>query len=149
METLNLPPYPLKLKEEGGKKYIFDSIRKKYLVLTPEEWVRQNFIHYLIQEKQYPSTLISIEKGLQLNELQKRADVLIYSKTGKPLLLIECKAANVKITQETFEQIARYNKVFQVPYLIVTNGLKHYCCLINFEENSSSFLEGVPAYSEL
>lgn len=149
MEKLNLPQYPIKLKKEGDKQYIFDTIRKKYLVLTPEEWVRQNFINYLIKEKEYPSTLISIEKGLKLNELQKRADALIYGKDGNPLLLIEFKAAKVKITQETFEQVARYNKVFKVPYLVVTNGMNHYCSKIDFKENSFQFLEDIPSYKEL
>jgi hypothetical protein len=149
MEQLNLPTYSIKLKEEGGGQLIFDSIRRKYLVLTPEEWVRQNFIQYLIQEKDYPQSLIVIEKGLKLNELQKRADVLIYDKFGNPLLLIECKAAKVKINQETFEQIARYNQVFKVPYLIVTNGLNHYCCKVDFDKNNFEFLKEIPSYQEL
>jgi hypothetical protein len=148
MEELNLPQYPIKLKEEGGVKYIFDAIRKKYLVLQPEEWVRQNFIQFLIHEKKYPASLIEIEKGLKLNELQKRVDVLIH-KDSKPIVLIECKASNVKINQEVFEQIARYNNVFKVPYLLVTNGLEHYCAKIDFETSSFEFLEEIPDYSEL
>ena len=148
MEKLNLPQYPIKTKEEGGKQYIFDTIRKKYLVLTPEEWVRQNFIQYLIQEKKYPATLIEIEKGLRLNELQKRVDGLVY-KDSKPFVLIEFKAPKVKITQEVFEQIGRYNSIFKVPYLIVSNGIEHYCAKINFEENSFEFLDGAPAYNLL
>ena len=139
MQELNLPKYPIKIKEEKGERYIFDTIRKKYLKLQPEEWVRQNFIQYLIQEKSYPASLIEIEKGLKVNTLQKRADVVINSPLGKPLVLIECKAPKVKITQETFEQVARYNTVFKVPYLIVTNGLTHYCCAINFKNNSFDF----------
>ena len=149
MNKLNLPTYSIKLKEEEGKKFIFDDIRKKYLVLTPEEWVRQNFIQYLLQEKAYPKTLISIEKGLKLNQLSKRADALIYNRAGHPLLLIEFKASNVKINQDTFEQIARYNQVFKVPYLIVTNGMIHYCCKIDFKENNFQFLEEIPAYKDL
>ncbi len=149
MQQLNLPQHAIKLKEEGGKQYIFDTVRKKYLVLTPEEWVRQNFIQYLIQEKKYPASLITIEKGLKLNDLQKRADILIYDKNGKPILLIECKSAKVKINQEVFEQIARYNKVFKVPYLIVTNGLNHYCSKINFKKNSFEFLKEIPNYEAL
>lgn len=148
MQELNLPQYPIKFKEEGGTKYIFDAIRKKYLVLLPEEWVRQNFIQFLIHEKNYPASLIEIEKGLKLNELQKRADVLIH-KEAKPIALIECKAPKVKINQEVFEQIARYNMVFKVPYLIVTNGLDHYCAKIDFEENSFEFLEDIPNYSSI
>jgi len=148
MEALNLPQYSIKIKEEGGTTYIFDSIRKKYLVLQPEEWVRQNFIQFLIHEKNYPNSLIEIEKGLKLNELQKRADIVIH-KDAKPMVLIECKAPNVKINQEVFEQIARYNTSFRVPYLIVTNGMSHYCAKINFEENSFEFLKDVPYYGKL
>ena len=148
MQELNLPQYPIKLKEEERTKYIFDAIRKKYLVLQPEEWVRQNFIQFLIQDKNYPKSLIEIEKGLKLNELQKRADVLIH-KDAKPIVLIECKAPKVKISQEVFEQISRYNSVFKVPYLIVTNGLEHYCARINFDDNSFKFLKEIPNYKEL
>ena len=149
MQQLNLPQYPIKLKEEKGTKYIFDPIRKKYLVLLPEEWVRQNFIQYLINEKSFPSTLIAIEKGLKLNELQKRADIVIYDNKGQPIVLIECKAPKVKINQEVFEQVARYNIVFKVPYLVVTNGIEHYCAKVNFELNSFEFLKELPSYKEL
>jgi hypothetical protein len=149
MQELNLPSYPIKLKEENGERFIFDAIRKKYLKLQPEEWVRQNFVQFLIQEKNYPASLIQIEKGLKVNTLQKRADVVVNSKQGKPLVLVECKAPNVKITQETFAQIARYNTVFKVPYLIVTNGINHYCCKIDFEQNSFEFLEEISEYSKL
>jgi len=148
MQQLNLPVYTFKTKEEKGKPYIFDEIRKKYLQLTPEEWVRQNFVKYLIQEKNFPASLIILEKGLKLNELSKRADVLIY-RDSTPILLVECKAPEVKITQNTFDQIARYNLVFKVPYLIVTNGISHYCCTINFENNSFDFLTDIPAFSTL
>lgn len=149
MQELNLPRYSFKIQEENGKKLIFDDIRKKYLVLTPEEWVRQNFIQYLITEKEYPKTLISIEKGLKLNELQKRADAVVYNQSAQPIVLIECKAPHVKITQKTFEQIARYNMIFKVPYLVVTNGLNHYCCQISFEKNSFNFLEKIPTYTSI
>ncbi|MBL4593042.1 MAG: type I restriction enzyme HsdR N-terminal domain-containing protein [Flavobacteriales bacterium] len=149
MEKLNLPQYPIKLKEEGGVKYIFDSIRKKYLVLLPEEWVRQNFIQYLINDKNYAASLIAIEKGLKLNELQKRADIVIYNNQAQPIVLVECKAPKVKINQEVFEQVARYNMVFKVPYLVVTNGIEHYCAKVDFQKNSFEFLEEIPDYSEL
>lgn len=149
MQELNLPAYPIKIKEEGGKQLIFDFIRKKYLVLTPEEWVRQNFVQYLILEKKYPASLIAIEKGLKLNELQKRADAVVYDNNGEAIVLVEFKAPKVKITEATFEQISRYNIVFKVPYLIVSNGLNHYCCKINFEENSFEFIKEVPPYNKL
>lgn len=148
MQKLNLPQYPIKIKKERGKDFVFDSIRKKYLVLTPEEWVRQNFIQYLIQDKKYPASLIAIEKGLKLNELQKRADALFY-KDSKPHVLMEFKAPNVKITQETFEQISRYNMVFKVPYLIVSNGMDHYCSKIDFQNKSFQFIEEIPDYQNI
>jgi type I site-specific restriction endonuclease len=149
MKKLNLSSYPVKLKEEGGKQFIFDFIRKKYLVNTPEEWVRQNFIQFLIQEKKYPASLIAIEKALKLNELQKRADAVVYDKNGEAIVLIEFKAPKIKITESTFEQISRYNMVFKVPYLIVSNGLNHYCCKIDFTENSFEFIKEIPDYNEL
>lgn len=149
MQQLNLPSYPIKLKEEGGKQFIFDFIRKKYLVNTPEEWVRQNFIQFLLQEKKYPASLIAIEKGLKLNELQKRADAVVYDTNGSAIVLIEFKAPKIKITEATFEQISRYNMVFKVPYLIVSNGLNHYCCKIDFSKNSFEFIKEIPSYSEL
>ncbi len=148
MFQLNLPFYNITLKEENGNHFIFDDIRKKFLRLTPEEWVRQNFVKYLIDEKKYPASLIVIEKGLKLNELSKRADVLIY-KGSNPILLIECKAPTVKISQDTFDQISRYNLTFKVPYLMVTNGMSHYCCQIDFENNSYHFLEDIPEFGEL
>lgn len=149
MKKLNLPSYPIKLKDEGGKQYVFDFFRKKYLVNTPEEWVRQNFIHFLVQEKKYPASLIAIEKGLKLNELQKRADAVVYDANGDPIVLIEFKAPSVKITETTFEQISRYNMVFKVPYLIVSNGLNHYCCKIDFDDNSFEFIKEIPYYNKL
>lgn len=149
MRELNLPKYNYKLKQQNGKTYIFDCIRKKYLVLTPEEWVRQNFIHFLINKKNIPRSLIVIEKGLKFNEMQKRADVLVFDGNKTPLVLIECKAASVKVTQETFYQIARYNMVFKVPFLIVTNGLNHYCCAINFTNQSIVFLEDIPLFGDM
>jgi hypothetical protein len=149
MQKLNLPQHPLKIKEENGTRYIFDVIRKKYLVLLPEEWVRQNFVQFLVCDKNYAASLIAIEKGLKLNELQKRADIVIYDNQGAPIVLIECKAPKIKINQEVFEQVARYNVVFKVPYLVVTNGLEHYCAKVDFETSSFEFLEDIPDYKSL
>ena len=146
MKMLNLPKYQFKVKQQGARTQIFDSIRKKYVALTPEEWVRQNFLQYLIHEKKFPSSLISIEAGLKYNQLQKRMDVLVYDKQGSPYLMVECKAPEVKITQDAFDQIARYNMVFKVKYLVVTNGLHHFCCLMDYEKNSYSYLEEVPVF---
>jgi len=145
-EQLNLPEYTFRLKDESGKEYIFDEIRKKFLLLTPEEWVRQNFIKFLVAEKQYPASLIAIETGLKYNQLQKRADVLIYNKVGQADILIECKATGIKITQHVFDQIARYNMAFRVNYLIVTNGLNHFCCKMDYSNNSYFFLKDIPQF---
>jgi predicted type IV restriction endonuclease len=149
METLTLPTYPFRLKTEQSKQKIFDPVRKKYLVLTPEEWVRQHLVQFLIHEKGCPASLIEIEKGLALNGLAKRADVVVNDRNGNPLVLVECKASTVKIDQKTFDQIARYNLVVKVPYLIVSNGLVHYACAIDFENRSYRFLEEIPHYSTL
>lgn len=149
MIKLNLPSYSFKLFKEDKKTKIFDDIRKKKIVLTPEEWVRQNFIQFLIQERNYPRGLIAVEKGLKINGLQKRTDILCYDKSGNPILMVECKATNISIDQSVFDQIARYNISFKLPYLIVTNGLEHYCALINFEEKRFSFLKEIPFYEEL
>jgi hypothetical protein len=144
MQILNLPTYRFKLKQQGNRTQIFDAIRKKYVVLTPEEWVRQNFLQYLIQEKKFPASLIAVEAGLKYNQLQKRMDVLVYDKQGNPYLMVECKAPEVKITQDVFDQIARYNMVFKVKYLVVTNGLNHFCCEMDYTTNSYSYLENIP-----
>ncbi len=146
MQQLNLPLYQFKMKKDGERIQIFDAIRKKYVVLTPEEWVRQNILQYLIQEKNFPSSLIAVEAGLKYNQLQKRADVLVYDKSGSPFLLVECKAPEVKITQDTFDQIARYNLIFKVKYLVVTNGLNHFCCIMDYTDNSYQYLEFIPTF---
>lgn len=143
---LNLPSYPFKIKQENQVTFIFDEIRKKYLVLTPEEWVRQHVVQYIIMEKGYPRSLIKLEGGLKLNALQKRTDVVVFNSSGEKILLIECKAPSVKITQQTFDQIARYNIVHKVPLLFVSNGLQHYTCEINFKEQNYQFVENLPSF---
>ncbi|TKB98705.1 type I restriction enzyme HsdR N-terminal domain-containing protein [Pedobacter cryophilus] len=145
--ALNLPPYPFKLTQQNEVTYIFDELRKKRLVLTPEEWVRQHFIQFLILQKKYPKTLIKLEGGLKLNQLQKRTDILIFNQLGKADVLVECKATNVKIDQKVFDQIARYNMIHQVHYLVVTNGLQHYYCKMDYEQQSYSFMEELPIYT--
>ena len=146
MQELNLPSYSFKLKQDKDKTYVFDAIRKKYVLLTPEEWVRQHIIQFVIQEKKYPASLVAVEIGLKYNQLQKRADVLVYNTSGKPLLLIECKAPEVKITQDVFHQIALYNMTYKVAYLLVTNGLEHYCCVMDYTNNTYQFLQDIPEY---
>ncbi len=149
MQALNLPTYSFKIKSEDNRKYIFDEIRRKYLLLTPEEWVRQNFIKYLVKEKKYPRQLISIEMEFKIGRLIKRCDIVVFNKSGKPNLIVECKSPSVAINQDTFDQISDYNRHFNVMYLIVTNGIKHYCC--KFDKNADSFVfEGeIPEYTEL
>ena len=146
MHDLNLPKYDFKVKSFEGKKQIFDSVRKQFVTLTPEEWVRQHFIQFLHQEKGFPLSLMGVEFPLQYNSMNKRADIICFQKEGKPMLLVECKSANVSISQKVFDQIARYNFDLRVPYLVVTNGLQHFCCEINYEENSYRFLDEIPVF---
>lgn len=140
-----MPPYPFKIQEGGQRSKIFDPVRKKYVALTPEEWVRQHFVQYLVNELNYPASLIAIEKGLTYNRQQKRSDVVVYNTSGNPVLIVECKAPEVAITEAVFHQVAAYNMTLKVPLLVVTNGLKHYCCRINHEEKSYAFLPEIPA----
>ncbi len=144
---LNLPLYSFKTKTHGEITKIFDVIRRKYVTLTPEEWVRQNFIQYLVNEKKYPASLIAIEIPISYNTLKKRGDIVTYDKTGAQVVLVECKAPDIKITQSVFDQIARYNLTLKVKYLVVTNGLEHYCCQMDHEKQSYVFLPEVPEFA--
>ncbi|MGC6285143.1 MAG: type I restriction enzyme HsdR N-terminal domain-containing protein [Polaribacter sp.] len=146
MQNLNLPAFDYQLKSNENKTLIFDIIRKKYVVLTPEEWVRQHFVNYLISVKNYPVSLIAIEKQIQLHKVTKRFDILIFSNIGKPYILIECKAPNVQISQNTFDQIARYNSEIDAEFLIVTNGLDHFCCQMDFDSKKYIFLNSIPDF---
>ncbi|MFT5167237.1 MAG: hypothetical protein ACI8P3_002474 [Saprospiraceae bacterium] len=134
----------LQLKKEGGKTLIFDPIRKKYLILLPEELIRQLVLQYLLLDRKFNKNLIRSEQGLTVNELNKRCDILIYDKDFSPFLLVECKSSKVKITQKTFEQIARYNLPLKVKYLLVTNGIQSFCCEMDYQAQSYLFLENVP-----
>jgi hypothetical protein len=149
MQSLNLPTYSFKIKSEDNRKFIFDEIRRKYLLLTPEEWVRQNFIKYLVNEKKYPPQLISIEMEFKINKLIKRCDIVVFNKSGRPNLIVECKSPSIAIKQDIFDQISDYNRHFNVDYLIVTNGIKHYCCKFDKNKRSFPFIEEIPEYSEL
>tara|TARA_B100000949_G_C13896730_1_gene290983 strand:- start:59 stop:505 length:447 start_codon:yes stop_codon:yes gene_type:complete len=146
MPQLNLPKVALKTKSVEGTIQVFDVIRKKYFVLTPEEWVRQHFIHYLNNEKNYPMGLMGVEKMVKYNALKTRADIVLYTTEGKAKMIVECKAPNVKITQDTFNQIAKYNFKLKVQFLVVTNGMQHFCCKMDYEKNINCFLEEVPAF---
>ena len=133
-----------KFKEIEGKNYIYDRFRKKYLLLTPEEWVRQNFLILLIEEKKYSKNLIKLESGLKYNNLSKRSDILVYDNSGAPFLLIECKAQDVKISKKTLEQVSRYNLTIKAPFICITNWSKTYCFEIDFESNTSRQLKDLP-----
>lgn len=146
---LNLPPAALTLRQESDKKLVFDLFRKRYVVLTPEEWVRQHFLHWLVNNMGYPKGRIAVETTLQYFRLSKRADAIVYGKAGNPLMIIECKAPEVQITQDVFDQVARYNMPFGVSTLAVTNGLLHYCCKLNKEKESWEFLGSFPVYDQL
>jgi hypothetical protein len=146
---LNLPTYSFRIKEKEGKRIIFDILRRRWVALTPEEWVRQNFIRYLTEEKHYPAALVSVERSLRLNQQNFRADAVIFTKSGEPFIIIECKAPEVKISRQVFDQIVPYNIELQVKYLMVTNGMSHYCCIIDKEKLTYAFLPEIPDYKGL
>jgi len=146
---LNLPQYPFKITLKDSRPYIFDEIRKKHLVLTPEEWVRQHFIQYLILEKKFPRSLIQIEGGLSLNQLQKRTDIVIFNQNGARIMVIECKAPAIKITQNVFDQASRYNSIHKTQWLVVTNGIQHFYAQIDHLNKSFAFVQELPLYQDL
>ena len=149
MQELNYPQYQFRFQEKEGKVKIFDELRKLWIILTPEEWVRQHVVKYLIQEKKYPASLIAIEAGIEVNNLKKRCDIVVFENTGRPVMIVECKAPEIKITQKAFDQIASYNMKLKVDCLLVTNGLNNFCCKIDYEKSSFKFLEEVPEWSKL
>ena len=149
MLELNLPPYEKKITKKDDKQFILDVIRRQYVALTPEEWVRQNFVHFLIEYKGYPQSLMANEVQLKLNGMSRRCDTVVYDRTLRPRVIVEYKAPSVSITQKVFEQICRYNMVLQVDYLIVSNGLAHYCCRIDYPTRSYTFLQEIPEYQSL
>lgn len=149
MLSLNLPPYATKIAVRDGKNAIWDIIRRKYVALTPEEWVRQHFVHFLIEHKGYPASLLANEVALTLNGTSRRCDTVLYDRALSPRMIIEYKAPHIPITQKVFDQICRYNLVFHVDYLIVSNGLSHYCCRMDYERQSYEFLTNIPEYTEI
>jgi hypothetical protein len=149
MQPLNLPTYLFNTKSENGRTHIFDPIRRKFIRLTPEEWVRQNFIRYLNEEKQIPTAFISVEKGFRLHKLHKRTDILIHDRNGNVRAIVECKAPDVVIDRSVFDQILRYNLAYKVPFIIITNGLNHYCCNLDHETSQYCFLKELPDYKQL
>ena len=149
MFALNLPGYDTKISSKDGKPTIFDLLRRCYVALTPEEWVRQHFVHFLIEHCNYPATLMGNEVGLTLNGTKKRCDTVVYDRNLKPRIIIEYKAPTVKINKEVFSQIARYNLILKVDYLIISNGIQHYCCRMDYGKNSFEFIANIPEYSSL
>ena len=147
MQNLNFPTYSFRFKNSENKVSIFDEIRKKFILLTPEEWVRQHVVQFLLQDKNYPKSYINVEKLIKINDLSKRYDGVVFQPNGEIFLLIECKAPEVAISQQTFDQIARYNLVLKAKYLMVTNGLNHYFCQMDFENEKYVFLKELPEYS--
>jgi type I site-specific restriction endonuclease len=146
MQQLNFPTYTFRFKNSENKTCIFDEIRKKFVVLTPEEWVRQHVVQYLLQQKKYPKSLINVEKLLKVNGISKRYDLVVFNTDGSIFILVECKAPEVKISQMTFDQIARYNMTMQSEFLMVTNGLEHYFCQMDYTNEKYLFLDGLPDF---
>lgn len=147
--NLNFPKYSFKLRKENERLQICDNIRKKWVALTPEEWVRQHIIRYLVEEKKVPKSLIAIEMGIKVNDTSKRCDVVVYDSSAKPLLIVECKAPDVEITQKTFDQAAGYNLTLKVDYLLITNGISHHFCKVDFESKKYVFYNEIPCYEDI
>lgn len=147
MQKLNFLAYTFRFKSKENKRLIFDEIRKKFVVLQPEEWVRQHCLQFLIQEKKYPKSLINVEKELTVNSLKKRYDIVVYNSDGSICVIVECKAPNIVIKQDTFDQIARYNLALKANYLMITNGLNHYYCTMDYEKKRYLFLKELPEYN--
>lgn len=146
MIAINFPPPDFKITKEGSKEMIFDRFRKKYVVLTPEEWVRQNFLNYLVKVLQYPASLIAVEKEIFLGEMKKRYDIVIYNRATQPWMLVECKEMNVPLTEHTMQQVIRYNMVIPATYLVITNGVNTFCGKYVASENKWRFLQELPAF---
>jgi hypothetical protein len=149
MKQLQFPTYSFRFKNSENKVAIFDEIRKKFIIITPEEWVRQHVVQFLLQDKKYPKSHINVEKLLKINDLNKRYDVVVYNPDGSIFILVECKAPEIKISQHTFDQIARYNMTLNAEYLMVTNGLNHYFCKMDYESEKYDFLPELPEYQSL
>ena len=146
---INLPPYEIKLREQNGRRQIFDFLRRRYVSLTPEEWVRQHFVHFLIEQKGYPKGLLANEVEQKIGDKKLRCDTLLYNKELRPRMIIEYKPPEIAITQRVFNQITVYNFLLHVDYLIVSNGRQHYCCRMDYEKGEYTFLQDIPHYTEL
>ena len=146
---INLPSYEIKLREQGGKREIFDFLRRRYVALTPEEWVRQHFVHYLVEHKGYPKGLLANELELRVGEKHLRCDTVLYNKELQPVMIVEYKAPGIAITQRVFDQITVYNMLLHVDYLVVSNGLQHYCCRMDYARRSYEFLRDIPNFPDI
>ena len=149
MIQLNLPPYAIKLAGNKEKTTIFDILRRKYVALTPEEWVRQHFVHFLVEHKGYPATLLANEVKLQVGDKQLRADTVLYDTSLQPRMIMEYKAPTIAIKQQVFNQITVYNMLLHVDYLVVSNGMEHFCCRMDYEHNTYTFLDDIPTYESI
>ncbi|WP_214071652.1 type I restriction enzyme HsdR N-terminal domain-containing protein [Mucilaginibacter sp. dw_454] len=149
LQPLNLPPYAFKITEQDGQLSLFDEIRKRNIIITPEEWVRQHFVQYLIGHKNYPKSLLKLEGGHKLYGKQRRSDIIAFNSAGEKVLIVECKAPSVAIDQKVFDQVARYNMVHKIGLLAVTNGLQHFYCRINFDQNNYEFIKELPEYQKI
>ena len=149
MFRLNLPQYEIKITEKDGKRMIFDFLRRKYVALTPEEWVRQHFTHYLVERKGYPKGLLGNEIELQIGDKRLRCDSILYNKVARPQMIIEYKAPTVPLQQKVFDQVSAYNLLLRVDYLVISNGMEHYCCKMDYEHQKYLFLQEIPDYEKL
>ena len=149
MKQLNLPQYSFKISGNENNEMILDTVRRKYVRLTPEEWVRQNFIQYLVNEGKYPAGLLGVEVMFRLNKLKRRVDILVHNRQGRPVMIVECKAPEVKIDDKVFDQIVCYNIGLKVPYIVVTNGIDHYACKVDHTTGKYEFLLVIPLYEDL
>ena len=150
MISLNLPSYKINVAERGGRRMIYDFLRRRYVALTPEEWVRQHFTHFLVEHRHYPAALLGNEITVQLNGVARRCDSVLYSRDGgRPRMIVEYKAPDVPVTQAVFTQISAYNSVLRADYLVVSNGMDHYCCRMDYEQNKAEFLPEIPFYEDL
>ncbi len=149
MQQLNFPHFEFKIRDSSNRQEVFDPVRRKYVALTPEEWVRQHLILYLFQVKGYPVSIMGVEKQLLLNKMPKRFDLVVFKRDASPLLLCECKAPGVEITEKAFDQAARYNMLLQAEYFLITNGLEHYFCRIDYENKQYIFIEDIPAFEQI
>ncbi len=149
MYRLNLPQYEIKIKQQNGKPLILDTLRRKFVSLTPEEWVRQHFVHFLTEHKGYPASLIANETELACGQKKLRCDSVLYDSQARPRMIMEYKAPTIAITQKVFNQISAYNMLLKVDYLVVSNGMQHYCCRMDYDNNSYCFLKEIPDFNEL